>query len=180
MSIYGARFQFSVAFDTSGFPISIDEVRTSFDLNDPAVTGISNYWDSNGTSAIIDGSPDSVPGSPRMNWYQASGTTGGLVMAMPTVNIGGGTVTNYYKDDNTFDPADTGDHLSFGDTGLFVDSPSGLVEMNLATYILPPNTLNNVGDSYYARIMNPITAATSIQYFGIDFEPLFLPVVLGS
>lgn len=177
VSIYGSRLEFFVVFDTSSLPISIDDIRTSFDLKDSAVTGISNYYDSNGTAAAIDGLPDAVPGSPRFDWYQASGSVGGLVMAVPVLNTGGGSVTNYYKDDSAVDAGDTGDQQSYGDTGVFITNPGSEVELALVSYILPPGSTANVGQEYFDRATNPLTAATTAQLFGLDF-PNYLPVIL--
>jgi hypothetical protein len=175
ISIYGERLEFTIPFDTSAVPLPVDSLRISLDLNDPSVTGIVNYYDSNGTMAIIDGSPDTVPASPLMDWYQASGTTGGLFVAFPSLNTDGGTASNYYKDDSQLDPADTGDGRSYGDTGLSVANPGDLVELSLVSYILPPGTVDNVGASYFDRTTNPLTAVANAQFF----NDVFLPVILG-
>lgn len=165
LSIYGERFEFSIAFNTSALPLTIDNLRTSLDLNDPSLTGIANYYDSNGAMAKIDGSPDTVPAGPLMDWYQASGATGGLFVAFPTLNTGGGTASNYYKDDSQLDLADTGDGRSYGDTGLSVANPGNVIELSLVSYILPPGTVDNVGASYFERTTNPLTAVANAQFF---------------
>ena len=176
VSIYGARLEALVLFDTSLSPLAIDEFRTSLDLNDPAQTGITNYFDSNSTSAAIDGSPDTVPSSPVLEWYQASGNPGGLVVAFPQIDAGGGTVTNYYKDDSAIDLGDTGDLRSYGDTGLNVANPGSILPLSLVTYVLPPGTVDNVGAEYYQRINNPFSATTATEFFSTD--RVFLPVIL--
>jgi len=176
VSIYGARLEALVTFDTSLSPLPIEEIRTSLDLNDPALTSITNYYDSNGTAATIDGTDDTVTASPVLNWYQASGVPGGLVVAFPAVNAGGGTVTNYYKDNGAIDPSDTGDLRSYGDTGLLVSNPGSSVDLSLVAYVLPLGTLDNVGEDYFQRISNPLSATTAIQFFGSN--QLYLPVIL--
>lgn len=177
VSIYGARLEALVLFDTSLSPIAIDEFRTSLDLNDPAQTGISNYFDSNSTATTIDGSPDSVPSSPVLDWYQASGNPGGLVVAFPQIDAGGGTVMNYYKDDGAIDLGDTGDQRSYGDTGLIVTDPGSILTLSLVTYVLPPGTVNNVGADYFERISNPLSATTGTEFFNTDHR-VYLPVIL--
>jgi hypothetical protein len=174
VAVYGEHLEFSLAFDTSAVPLSIDDLRTSLDLNDPAVTGITNYYDSNGTAAIIDGAADTVPGSPRIEWYQASGVTGGLFVAIPTLNTGGGAASNYYRDDGQIDTSDTGDQRSYSDTGVFVANPGNIIELSLVSYILPPGTVDNVGASYFERVSNPLTAAADAEFF----NDVFLPSVL--
>jgi hypothetical protein len=176
VSIYGARLEALVTFDTSLSPLPIDEIRTSLDLNDPALTSITNFFDSNSTAATIDGTPDAVPASPVIDWYQASGTSGGLVVAFPAVNAGGGTVTNYYKDNGSTDTSDTGDLRSYGDTGLLVSDPGSSVVLSLVIYVLPPGTLDNVGADYFQRISNPLSTTTATQFFGSN--QLYLPVIL--
>lgn len=176
VSIYGARLDFDVAFDLSVIPIPVQELRTSLDLNDPAETSVTSYFDSNGSAATIDGMPDTVPTTPRLTWYQASGTAGGMVVAIPTL-VTNGTVSNYYLDDGTIDPADTGDQRSYADTGLHLANPSGVIQFQLVTGILPPGTVGNVGASFYERVTNPLTVNTTLQIFGQ--AGLYLPIMFG-
>ena len=176
ISIYGARLDLKVEFDTSIVPLNIDGLRMSFDLNDPAVTGITNFYDSNGSDYPIDGSPDAVSQTPRFNWYQASGVPGGVVAVIPEADAGDGIITNYYKDDDTFSANDTGDKLSFADTGLSIEDPGSIVSMVLSLYTLPPGSTANVGASYYERVTNPLEVTTEIQSFVTNYT--YLPAVL--
>ena len=120
---------------------------------------------------------------PAGEWIQknltpsASNAMGGLVVAFPTVNAGGGTVTNYYKDDSAIDPNDTGDQRSYADSGLFIDSPGAVIDFSLVTFILPPNSATNVGAGYFDRISNPLTTTTTTQIFG-QGELIFMPAIL--
>jgi hypothetical protein len=181
ISIYGARLDSDVIFDTSISPFPVDDIRNSLDMNDPTVTGVTNYFNSNGVSVPIDGVNDAVATTPRIDWFQASGAAGGMVVAFPTVNAGGGTVTNYYKDDSAIDNDDTGDQRSYSDSGLFIDNPGTVIEFSLVTFFLPPNSTTSVGQSYFDRINNPLTATTITQLFGVEdaFE-VFLPAVLNK
>jgi hypothetical protein len=177
ISIYGARLDSAVSFDTSISPFAVESVRNSLDLNDPTVTGVTNYFNSNGVSVPIDGVNDVVGASPRVDWFQASGASGGMVVAFPTVNAGGGTVTNYYKDDSAIDPGDTGDQQSYADSGLFISNPGGVIDFSLVTFILPPNSTTSVGDDYFDRISSPLTTTTTTQVFEEEFN-VYMPVVL--
>ncbi len=177
VSIYGARLDFSVSLDATGLPLSIDEIRTSFDLNNPALTGISHFYNSNGSDETIDGVPDAVASSPPIDWYQVSGAPGGLVVVIPEADPGGGTVTNYYKDDSNFDPNDTGDGMSYGDTGLVISDPGDLVQFSLSIYALPLDSLANVGLDYFDRSINPLSTTTSVQFFGAG--KIFVPVIIN-
>ena len=179
VAIYGARIDFGGQFDLSGLPVSVDDMRISLDLNDPSMTGLTNYYDSNGSAFTIDGSPDAVPANPIVSWYQASGSTGGMVVAIPTINAGGGTPSTYYLDNNTPDPNDTGDAVSYADTGMFIDSPGNLVEFLLSTLILPPGNAGNVGATYAQQLANPLVATASSQNYPISTDYfLYLPIVI--
>jgi hypothetical protein len=179
ISIYGTRFDSIVAFDTSISPIAVNSVRNSLDLNDPGTTGVTNYFNSNGVSATIDGMNDVVGATPRVDWFQVSGASGGMVAAFPVVDAGGGSVTNYYKDDDTVDPGDTGDQLSYGDSGLLITNPGTIINFTLVSFILPPNSTSSVGAEYYDRIENPLTTTTTTQVFGQeDEEKVYLPVLI--
>jgi hypothetical protein len=180
LALYSSRLDFDVLFDLStigGF--SIEFIRNSLDLN-PIMAG-STYYDSNNTTTTINGAPDTVPATPRVDWYQVISNTGpgGFVLTVPSINPSGGTVSNYYKDNSAIDAADTGDKQSYGDAGLRIDSPGQLIEFTLVTYILPTDTTTNVGAIYFNRVNNPLVAATAIQRFGFNFD-VFLPLILKN
>jgi hypothetical protein len=125
----------------------------------------------------IDGVPDVVSSSPPIDWYQVSGTPGGLVVVISEADPGGGAVTNYYKDDSNFDPNDTGDGMSYGDTGLVISDPEDLVQFSLSIYALPPDSLTNVGLDYFDRAITPLTTTTGVQFFGGG--KIFAPVIVN-
>ncbi len=100
------------------------------------------------------------------------------MVAFPVVDAGGGTVTNYYKDNGTIDLSDTGDLRSFSDTGLMMSDPGSIVVLSLVIYVLPPGTLDDVGADYFQRLNNPLSATTAAQFFSSD--RLYLPVILSS
>ena len=70
------------------------------------------------------------------------------------------------SDDDTFDPDDTGDQLSYGDTGLEINNPSGTIDLALSVSILPPDSTSSLGTIYYDRLLNPLTTTTTVQTFG--------------
>ncbi|HXV99318.1 MAG TPA: hypothetical protein VEC93_12925, partial [Anaerolineae bacterium] len=75
LALYTSRLDFEVLFDLSVLGgISLQFIRTSLDLN-PAMSG-STYYDSNATTAIINGAPDTVPATPQLDWYQVISNTG--------------------------------------------------------------------------------------------------------
>jgi hypothetical protein len=118
--------------------------------------------------------------APRVNWTQVNGGPngpGGLVVAIPNVAAGGGSVTNYYKDDGAIDASDAGDNKSFADAGLRIDNPGAVISFTIAAYVLPPGAAADVGASYFARAITPLTSASAAQNFaGTKF--IYLPWVL--
>ncbi len=169
----GGEVTYTVEIEnTSGTPdpVTLTSLTDSLygDLTDP-----SNPLISDGTCelvtidpdvvTVVDGAPDSVPTTPAAAWRQVSGARGSVVQ-VASIDPGGGTVTNYYKDDQTLDPEDTGDQASFGDAGIGLASPTGVVRFSFASYVLGANQ-GNVGGTYQQYIANPIaTAATAQDY----------------
>ncbi len=172
--------------------LALNYARISFDGNDPAVTGMTDYFDSNGGAATIDGTPDSVSAAPAQ-WMQLSddGTNGGLVLAITNLDAGTGTAGTYYLDDNTGgvtgDPAtygfaDSGDQLSYGDVGVTINgSGNSTIAMGLSTYILPAGTTGDVGATYYDYAVNPLTnAVTAENCTSVTPTPTITPTVAAT
>ena len=169
-AFYGSRIDFDVTFDLSDLGAFLpDFIRTSFDWHNPITTGITTYYDSNTAGGVtIDGVMDTVSATPPITWFQVNGGLGGpggIAVAIPIIDPNGGTVSNYYKDDSAIDPNDTGDRRSYGDAGLRIDDPGPVISFTLVASVLPPGTTANVGASYFARVKNPLTAATAGQCF---------------
>ncbi|HSD84235.1 MAG TPA: hypothetical protein VLG46_10265, partial [Anaerolineae bacterium] len=169
-AFYGSRLDFDITFDFSGLPLTPSSVRTSFDWISPTLSGLTTYYDSNTPGGVaIDGVPDVVPTTPRINWFQINGGAagpGGLVMTIPRVDPHGGTATNYYKDDGADDANDTGDRRSYGDSGLRINGPfasPAAISFTLSAYILPLGSNSNVGAAYFARANNPLQASAAQQ-----------------
>jgi hypothetical protein len=187
-ALYGAQARFVVSFpltDTviSGLPAHFDEVRVSLDLNDPAISGMApaSFYDNNGTNVSVDGSPDTVSTTPPLSWWQTSGAVGGWV-SVQEIDPANGTLTNYYLDNSTVNPNDTGDGRSYGDTGFHIEDPNGEISIAQTLYVLPAGT-GNVGAVYLARANTPLTAETAEETFEFPEPPgilLFLPVVIKN
>ena len=175
---------------TINSPIAVTSLRSSFDWISPTISGINKYYDSNTPGGVtIDGVPDVVSLTPPINWFQVNGGVagpGGLVMVIPHIDPGGGTLTNYYKDNGTLDSNDTGDQRSYGDAGLQVNcsifSPCATISFTLFASILPSGTDTNVGATYFARAGNPLQANTAQQCYAPAGHCLavYLPLVLKN
>jgi hypothetical protein len=172
---YASIYQSYALFDIDSFTppdpctaIEIHWMRLSEDWLNPADTGMTPtvYYDSNTPVGVpIDGIPDGIPTTPANLWTQVSGGLGSLVRVID-ISLGGGTLTNYYLDDATLDPNDTGDGQSFGDAGFRVDNPSGQVEVGNRYLILDP-ALPNLGDRYQQEYANPLVVTAISQTYCI-------------
>lgn len=177
-SLYGSQVVFHV--DDLESPvvcssIELNAVRISVDWLDPAITGMApaTYYDSNVPGGLpIDGSSDNVPTTPTITWEQVSGGQGSVVQVLD-VTLGGGTLTNYYKDDQTTDPDDTGDGQSFGDAGFRADDPAGEVAFGLFNFVLDPGQ-PNVGALYRGYYENPLEVTVVAQG---EVHMLYLPLL---
>jgi hypothetical protein len=186
-AFYRSSMEFRVTVNS---PIAVTSIRSSFDWISPTINGINTYYDSNTlTGVTIDGVPDVISATPRLNWFQVNGGVtgpGGLVMVIPQINPGGGTVTSYYKDNSTLDSNDTGDQRSYGDAGLQVTcslfAPCTAASFRLSASILPPGASNNVGEVYYARANNPLEANTAQQCYALAGHCLtvYLPLAMKN
>jgi hypothetical protein len=190
-SIYQVRAVVDVASFQAPDPctsIDINWIRMSNDWLDPASTGMAPaiYYDDNTLAGVmIDGNPDSVASAPTNTWKQISGAQGSAVQ-VADVTLAGGSIGNYYLDDQTMDAGDTGDQQSFGDAGFRVDSPSGQVAVGLTTYVLAPSQ-PNVGAIYHSYQNNPLEISTAGQSYeppcaptGVEFGWTPRPVYVGA
>lgn len=182
-SLYRSYFTMNMSDLTPPAPctaITINQIRLSSDWLDPTATGMdpATYYDNNsGAGAAIDGSPDSVPSTPVSTWKQVSGGQGSIVQVVD-VTIGGGQLANYYKDDETIDPDDTGDGQSFGDAGVVVNNPAGQVSAETLNFFLDPAqpNLGSIYQSYYANPLEFVTTAQSYEPRYYVYIPLLVQV----
>ena len=178
LELFGRSFNSTLLVDTTALGLPLTEARTSLDLNNPAQTGLDTYFDSNTPAGVtIDGFQDAVPANPLLDWYQYSGDSvgpGGLVVIWDDIDPAGGSLENFYLDDeNANDP---GDGAAYGDAGVFISSPGSLISLTLAAYILPPGTEANTGGSLYSEYQNPLVISQSIQTQAPPVQ-VFLPMV---
>ena len=150
--------------------------RLSTDFSAEAA-GATFYNANSPAGATIDGDPtESIAASPLSPWWQVTHETGTLVQVGDSSGVGG-TQTNYYKDDDTVDPADTGDQMSYGDTGLSVTSPNESIFYDAALYILPPGQ-SNIGSGVADHAMNPVQV-TAVARKPARYR-VYLPVTLKA
>lgn len=101
--------------DGSGL-FEVSSARLSLDLSPAAVPA--TYRDPNVPAGVpIDGQPDAVPASPMPSWHEVRFTAGRLISAGAPPKAGS-TLKLYYKDDARPDSSDTGDKMSYGDSGV--------------------------------------------------------------
>jgi hypothetical protein len=156
--------------------IDINWLRFSSDWLDPTATGMApmTYYDSNTPGGVpVDGIPDAVPQTPLTGWYQTSGALGSTVQVVDVLP-GGGSLWNYYKDDQTQDPEDTGDQKSFGDAGFGVDAPSDQVAFEILIFVLDP-AQPNIGATYSSYHTHPLEVTAAAQSYdcspaGVSFS----------
>jgi hypothetical protein len=172
---YVNRFESVINLKTNELGFSPDTIFSVFDLNNPAATGLTSYFDSNTTTATIDGSPDTVNATPAIDWYQASGSSGGFVVTYPDKTSDQGTIQNYYQDDDAVDSSDTGDQKSYGASGMQFDSPGSYVDVTAVLFMLPENTSQNMGTQYFQQVQNPLTASATLQSYHTN--KIYLPFI---
>jgi hypothetical protein len=99
----------------------VTSARLSLDLSPAAVPA--TYRDANVLGGVpIDGKPDAVPASPVPSWHEVRFGMGRLISAGAPAPAGS-SLKLYYKDDAKVDSGDTGDKMSYGDTGVVSTKP---------------------------------------------------------
>jgi hypothetical protein len=147
--------------------------RLSMDFAATAVT--STFYNANTPAGVpVDGGPDVVAVAPLSPWWQVAGDTGTLVQVTDASGTGG-TQINYYKDDASLDPNDTGDGRSYGDTGIEITPLGATVVYRSAMFVLPPD-MPNVGAAYAAYATNPLLVTATL--WGRAPQRCALPLVL--
>ena len=160
-----------------------EEFRFSFDWLDPLTSTMRNYYDSNHSTAVdIDGSPDLLAVSPLKTWSQVSGDYGSVVRLTNLSQNAIGEYQNYYKDDSSIDYDDTGDQMSYGDSGFLIEfakppepaqNEYGTLEVDMVEFFLGPNS-PNVGQSYLDYKENPFQVLVTSQEFYLE---IFFPMI---
>jgi hypothetical protein len=97
--------------------LELHGMRVSLDF--AADLGEASYKDANVPAGVpVDGRPDAVPAAPLPAWRELGVEEGRAVLLRRPGSREPGGATVYYKDDRAMDPDDTGDMMSFGDTGV--------------------------------------------------------------
>ncbi len=174
-------FSISIDIDIPDLPVSVSLARESIDLNANA-TGMKFVNPHNPSPGLtIDGVPDSpdltiddlLPGN---NWMYINGPEGTIVHFFPTDPTLGNTRQLFYMDDNSINNNDTGDKMSYGDTGVQISgSISGSFSLDYKGYFLDSNQPSSIGNTLAQFEQNPITIDTTSQRF-----PEVVPVELVS
>jgi hypothetical protein len=181
--VYGSLFQTQNEVDLSALPgiasATIESFRFSWDFAEQGVATSTptTYLDANMSGpVVIDGQPDTVPTQSVPAWRQISHATGTIIMTTD-LSAAGGTQRNYYKDDSTFDPDDTGDGLSYGDNGFSIDNPNTSFTLETSLLVLPP-TEDNVGAAYAEQLATlPAVIVTLQTPAGPPGRKVFLPFI---
>jgi len=158
---YRDVFQEHVTYDLSSVVPTLDEFRYSADLTSAMAGG--TYYDANTASGVpVDGHADAVAATPFSPWNQVSHPTLGTIVQIIDPASLGGTQKTYYKDDGSYDNADTGDHRSYADHGMLVLGGSANLDFYVWYYVLSAGQ-PNVGATYANAAMHPLRAQTVSQ-----------------
>jgi hypothetical protein len=152
----------------------VELLRQSTDYNANMVGGL--FHNTNNPNVPIDGLADrmntelTVPGT---NWFMVQHSTHGTVATVVEVPQIGQTQSLYFIDNSTADPNDTGDKLSYGDSGVLVTSTSAIVGtfgLQTATYFLGPNHNPAIGDTLAKYFDEPLQVNVMARYFVVPVE----------
>ena len=141
---------------------SLDWIRFTFDYNSFA-DGMTFLNPNN--EFIIDGlmSQDEINANkelivPGVNWILASGNHGSMMTITNVPDIGDNTGLYYYDNKFTPDLNDTGDHVSYGDSGFFIEGniTNALFNFLSTVYFLPPNLAKNDAEQLFIEQNNPL------------------------
>ncbi len=158
----------------SSYHISL--IRQSFDLNSKA-SGMKFYNPDNRGGILIDGQGktdginDKLYDDPAVNWWLITGNQGSYAVVFRMKPIGEKRIL-YFYDYAEADENDTGDSLSWGDTGIKITGTdiSGTISFEYNAYYLGSNKPVSLGDTLAANFQNPIK---------IQFQPnSYVPVEL--
>ncbi|MFQ5706514.1 MAG: FlgD immunoglobulin-like domain containing protein [bacterium] len=138
---------------------SVSNGRISVDLNANATNMIFTSANNPAPGFTIDGIPESSgpvrtidDQLPNNNWIQIVGTQGTIVHLFPLADTVGGARELYYADDASDVGGDTGDKMSFGDSGILITNG-----------ITPPFTLKYKG--YFLASSQPSDIGAQVANF---------------
>ena len=155
----------------------VELLRQSTDYNANMAGGL--FHNTNSPNVPIDGQADrmnpelTVPGT---NWFMVQHSTHGTVATVVDVPQIGQTQSLFFVDNDTADPNDTGDKLSYGDSGVLVTSNVAIVGtfgLETATYFLGPNHNPAVGDTLAKYFDEPLQVNVMARQFVVPVELAF-------
>jgi len=136
-------------------------IRFSMDMNSNA--GDMKYYNSNGDTLNIDGSPDAPASNAMPSWMQVSGAHGSLITIWD-INMNADSTTLYYRDDQSHMDNPESDAGEWGDYGIYGDTlarPQN-IHTDLILYPLPALS-TNMGNTYQSYKDNPLQVASELQ-----------------
>ncbi|MFQ6113997.1 MAG: hypothetical protein ACE5NG_07885 [bacterium] len=179
---YSSSIDLSVP-DVSDINATVSSGRMSFDLNSSAADLNMKFVSANNPEPgfTIDGIPTEVPEKeidsvlPDNNWIYVNGSQGTVVHLFPLSTSVGGTRELYYKDDGSVDNDDTGDKMSFGDTGINISGGiTPPITLSYKGYYLGADRLSSIGSQLASFEGNPLQIDVVPQDIGT------VPVELAS
>ena len=171
---HGAMASWIISVPDTGGASSI---RFSADFS-PAASGATYYNAAVPAGVTVDGITDTVAAEPLSPWWQLSTDAGTLIQVADTTSIGG-TQSNYYIDNSEWDWRDTGDHLHYGDTGVYIADPNQSFTYTFTIYFLS-GSQPNIGDVYEAYFMQPLLAAASRKELSLTLEAVPESLTVGE
>ncbi len=155
--------------------LTLDEIRFTLDLLNPAVSGFGPArFHANTIAAAgvpIDGVPDSVP-TTLAGWTQVNGSHGSVVQ-LNSVQTTGTSAFTYYLDNASASAADChGTDGAYGESGVRVAPFAGQVTIRQQLYFAEPLS-QAAGALYQSYAANPLQAAAASQLtcFFADLHP---------
>ncbi len=145
---------------TRTLPPFITGLRLSTDWSDDAV-GSTLYSAAAQRGVVVDGATDSVPPAPLSSWWQLSNSQGTVIQVQDLSELGG-SQSNFYLDDSTPDPSDTGDQQHLGEIGTTINRPSSTFTQTNSYYFLPSGQ-PNVGRRFAAYAARPLAVTATLQ-----------------
>ena len=142
--------------------VTVDEARLSTDLS-PAASGGTYYNENTPAGATIDGVADVIGTTPLIHSWRQVSLANGTIIQVADIDSAGGTPSHYYKDDSAVDSKDTGDQMSYGDSGVVVTLPTAKsFTIVTAQYILPGQQPNR-GEEFYNNYNAALTFTAQLE-----------------
>ncbi|HEX9975515.1 MAG TPA: FlgD immunoglobulin-like domain containing protein, partial [bacterium] len=151
----------------------ISLIRQSFDLN-PAASGMKFYNPNNVSGLTIDGSgnsdgiDDTIYDSPDVNWYLITGNQGSVAFVFTLSPIGDEQILYYYDNNKVLkEEEDTGDRMSWGDTGIEISGKdiSGRINFKYKAFFLGANQAYSLGETLSTNFESPMKISPESNFY---------------